>query len=97
MGKQVSIAQARQNLPALVHEVEKTGPLQLTRRGLPVAVLLSQKEFESLSLQGGRRRSLWEAVCHFRETADLTSDPVTGEEFAGLRQDSVPRDFTWLE
>lgn len=48
MGKDYSIAQAKQDLPAIVHEVERTGQARLTRRGRPVAVVLSMAEFERL-------------------------------------------------
>lgn len=41
MSKQCSITAARNSLTALVHQVEKGPPVELTRRGRPVAVLLS--------------------------------------------------------
>jgi len=43
--KRVSVAEARNNLPALIHEAER-GPIQIVRRGKPVAVLQSQVAFE---------------------------------------------------
>jgi prevent-host-death family protein len=50
MEKDYSIAQAKQDLPAIIHEVERTGRARLTRRGRPVAVVLSIAEFERLTL-----------------------------------------------
>jgi prevent-host-death family protein len=41
MTRQVSIAEAKNRLPAIVHQVEKGSGVQLTRYGKPVAVLLS--------------------------------------------------------
>jgi prevent-host-death family protein len=41
MKRRVSIAEAKQTLPALVHEVEKRGEVELTRRGKTVAYLVS--------------------------------------------------------
>ena len=93
MERQVSIAEARQHLPALVHEVETQGLLQLTRRGQPVAVLLSMQEYARL--QGTRRPDLWEAIAGFRETQDLEVDPVRDSDFEGLRDRSPMRDFEW--
>lgn len=48
MEKHYSIAKAKQDLPAIVHEVERTGRARITRRGRPVAVLLSLAEFERM-------------------------------------------------
>jgi prevent-host-death family protein len=41
MSKRYSIAEARNHLPAIVHDAERGKPIHLTRRGKPVAVLLS--------------------------------------------------------
>ncbi|MEW6569314.1 MAG: type II toxin-antitoxin system prevent-host-death family antitoxin, partial [Chloroflexota bacterium] len=41
MTKRYSIAEARQNLAAVVHELERRARIELTRRGKPVAVMLS--------------------------------------------------------
>jgi prevent-host-death family protein len=39
--KRVSIAEAKQTLPALVHEAERHGEVELTRRGRTVAFIVS--------------------------------------------------------
>jgi prevent-host-death family protein len=39
--KRVSIAEAKQGLPALVHEAELLGEIELTRRGKTVAYIVS--------------------------------------------------------
>lgn len=39
--KRVSIAEAKQTLPALVHEVERHGEIEITRRGKTVAYLVA--------------------------------------------------------
>ncbi len=46
--KRVSIAQAKQTLPALVHETEQRGEIELTRRGRTVAYLVSAERHASL-------------------------------------------------
>ena len=53
MEKDYSIAQARHDLPAIVHEVERNGRARITRRGRPVAVVLSIAEFERLTSKRG--------------------------------------------
>lgn len=49
MTKTYSIAQARQNLPAIVHEAERAGEVRITRRGQVVARLVAEHEFRRLS------------------------------------------------
>lgn len=60
MEKDYSIAQAKQDLPAIVHEVERSGRARLTRRGRPVAVVLSIAEFERLE-SAHRKQVEWSA------------------------------------
>lgn len=88
MLKDVSIAEARNRLPALVHAVEKGPPVRLTRRGKPVAMLVSFEEYERLRPQ---RRDLWRAIEEFRERTDL-SDLDVDEIFAGVRDRSPGRE-----
>jgi prevent-host-death family protein len=47
--KKYSIAEARQNLPAIVHEAERAGAIGITRRGHVVARLVSEHEFQRLT------------------------------------------------
>lgn len=58
MEKDYTIAQARHDLPAIVHEVERSGSARITRRGRPVAVVLSIAEFERL-LSARRKEPDW--------------------------------------
>lgn len=48
MGKSYSVADARAHLPDILEEVESGKDVQLTRRGRPVAVVLSLEKFEAL-------------------------------------------------
>ena len=57
MEKDYTIAEARRDLAAIVREVERTGRARITRRGRPVAVMLSIAEFERLS--STRREPDW--------------------------------------
>lgn len=53
MSKTYSIAQARQNLPAVVHEAERAGEVRITRRGEVVARLVAESEFQRLTRRKG--------------------------------------------
>ncbi len=48
MSRQYSIAEARSNLPTIVDQAEAGQEIELTRRGKPVAVVVSLREFERL-------------------------------------------------
>ncbi len=49
MEKKYSIAEARQHLPAIVHEAERAGGVRITRRGQVVARLVSEHEYQRLA------------------------------------------------
>ena len=57
MEKKYSIAEARQQLSAIVCEVERGGTVCITRRGQIVARLVSEHEFQRLARR--RRRIDW--------------------------------------
>ncbi len=48
MSRRYSIAEARSSLPAIVDQAAAGQAIELTRRGKPVAVVLSLSEFERL-------------------------------------------------
>jgi prevent-host-death family protein len=60
MNAAYSIAEAKNNLARLVHEAEQGHAVRLTRRGKPVAVLISTEQYERLS--GPRNRPEWRAA-----------------------------------
>lgn len=91
MGKQYSIAEARNRLPAMVHEVESGQAVQLTRRGKPVAVLLSIDAYSRLS---EARPDFWTGLQALRAGSDL-SDLDVDEVFAGVRDRSPGRAVKW--
>ncbi len=88
MHQQYSIAAARNKLPALVHDIEKGSPVELTRRGKPVAVLLSIGEYKRLRRD---KPDLWQAIRRFRQETDLAK--LDAEEvWADLRDRSPGRE-----
>jgi prevent-host-death family protein len=48
VARQYSIADARSNLADIVDQAEAGADVELTRRGLPVAVVISRRTFERL-------------------------------------------------
>ncbi len=88
MHRQYSIAAARNRLPALVHDIEKGPPVELTRRGKPVAVLLSIGEYKRLRRD---KPDLWQAILRFREETDL-AELDAEEVWTDLRDRSPGRE-----
>ena len=81
--KRVSVAEAKNKLPALLHEAE-TEPVEIVRRGKPVAVLLSRDRYDRLR---GKQEGVWAALERFRATHDLEALDA-GRAFDGLRDPS---------
>jgi antitoxin Phd len=92
MSKRYSIAEARHNLAAIVHEAERQSPVELTRRGEPVAVLLSLEEYQRLLAKGTR---FWDAYTAFRSSTDLAKLHIESSVFEDLRDASPGRDVDW--
>jgi prevent-host-death family protein len=91
MSKRVSIADARDNLPALVRSVEQGQPVELTRRGKLVAVLVSSQDYEKLT---NGPPDLWAAIQKFRSEHDLAE--LNAEEvFENLRDRTPGREVEW--
>jgi prevent-host-death family protein len=82
MSRRYSIAQARANLASIVDEVETGPPVEITRRGKPVAIVLSPTEYESLKMQ---RVSFADAFRAFREKFDPAELGVDTNFAAALR------------
>ena len=87
--KTVSIAEAKNKLPAIIRGVENGPVVQLTRYGKPVAFLISAKEYETLSWNRG---SLKTALMKFRSELKKSKIDITDSDFEGLRDPSSGRD-----
>jgi prevent-host-death family protein len=88
MSRRYSVAEARQHFTELLRRAERGRVLEITRRGQPVAVLVSAREYAKLSGEG---RSFRDAVETFRSQmgeADLLPEELLG----GLRDASPARD-----
>ncbi|CAA6814386.1 MAG: Unknown protein [uncultured Thiotrichaceae bacterium] len=88
-----SIADARSQLPKIIHTVEKGDITQLTRRGEPVAVLLSLREYEALILPG--KGSLLHAFNAYKALRQVTDDNLTNQEIDSWRSKETGRKLPW--
>lgn len=78
--KTVSIAQAKNSLTELLYEAEGGRPVQVTRRGKAVAVLLSEAEYERLLGSARTDFAAWSQAWRGRQGAGF--EGVTAEELA---------------
>ncbi len=92
MENQYSIAEAKNKLPSIIHSVEKGPLVKLTRRGRPVAVLLSIQEYERLSQ---KKKGFWLALKSFRKLAEGEDIEISNTDFKGLRDYSPGREVDW--
>jgi prevent-host-death family protein len=84
---QYTISEAKNKLPAIVHAVEKGPSVKLTRRGRPVAVLLSIKEYRALHRN---RAGFWDALKVFREENNEVW--ISDQEIEALRDRTPGRE-----
>ncbi|MDB5971597.1 MAG: Antitoxin [Hydrocarboniphaga sp.] len=76
--KTVSIAQAKDRLTELLYEAEDGRPVQVTRRGKAVAVLMSESEYERLLGSARPDFAAWSQGWRARQASGF--EGVTGEE-----------------
>ena len=77
-----SIAEARDHLSEVVRLAEDEGPVELTRRGRPVAVVVSRDEYLRLLAPVGEPFRFLE---RFRLDHDLDQCGLEPDDVAGLR------------
>ena len=86
--KKVTIAEAKQTLPALVHEAELRGEIELTRRGKPVAYLVSAERHARIPRRGFVE-SLNEWLASY--AGDLGDEPLELPRRQRARKVELPR------
>jgi len=88
MSQRYSIAEARIRLPSIIDQAEAGVEVELTRRGQPVAVLVSRREFERLR---GTRVHFGDAYKKFLETHSLREIGVEDDFAASTRDRATGR------
>ena len=75
MSHRYSIAEARTSLPSIVDQAEAGLTVELTRRGKPVAVVVSLREFERLRTDRARFGELYGAFLRPHALKDIGLEP----------------------
>jgi prevent-host-death family protein len=89
MSHRYSIAEARSQLPTIVDQAESGLEVELTRRGHPVAVVVSHREFERLR---GRRQHFGDAYRRFIAAHALEDIGVEADFARSIRDKTTGRD-----
>jgi prevent-host-death family protein len=90
--RSVSIAEARARLPGLVRDAEDGTPVEITRWGRPVAILVSATKYQQMA-RG--RPSFGSALDEFLKGLEMTEIGVERGEFEGLRDPGAGRRPRW--
>jgi prevent-host-death family protein len=88
MRRKYSIAEARASLPAIIDQAEAGQEIELTRRGKPVAAVVSVRELARLRGAGGSFASAYRS---FLEKHDLEEAGLDEDFAASLRDKGVGR------
>ena len=86
-----SIAEAQRNLPALIREAENGNEVELTRRGEPVAMLISYRAFRHLT---SIRRGFVAAYRDFTINIAISNLELNPDElFGDVREETEGREI----
>ena len=88
MTKSYSIAEARNRFTSILRDAETGPPIEITRHGQTVAVILSWQEYLRLSA----KKDFWDSYNSFREVFDLSELAIEPEAFDGVRDLSPGRE-----
>ena len=90
----VSIAEARNSLTRLIVAAENGQVVHITRRGKPVAVLVSEDAYERLE-SAGPNPDFWQAIEDWRAQAGFDWPELTSDEVDDWRDRRPSREFSW--
>jgi len=94
--KRVSVAEAKNNLPALLHEAAETGPIEIVRYDEPVAVIVAHDDFQRLRRGPRAPRGTWAAIAKWRrDHADILGELELGRHLKRSRDQKPPRGVDW--
>ena len=89
MLKRYTIAEARDHFTALIHKVEQDAAVELTRRGKPVAVIMSVQQYQQLQAE---KVGFWQAFDSFRSKFDLQQLDIQPDIFTKFRDRNEGRE-----
>ncbi len=87
----VSVAEARQHFARLIKRAQQGKAIEITRRGEPVAVLISAAKYSAIM---GERPSFVDATRQVRERLGVDALKIGDADFDGLRDQSPGRDVS---
>jgi len=93
---ETSIAEAKTQLTRLIHQVEQGEAVHITRRGKPVAVLLSEDEYARLR-QGQEQRNFGDLIAEMRSNPGFEPVDWSKEDVDSWRDRRPAREFEWPE
>ena len=88
MAQRYSVAEARSSLPAIIDQAAAGEAVELTRRGTPVAVVVSIRQYDGLR---GRRTGFADAYRRFLQTHALDAVGLDAGFAASLRAPGAGR------
>ena len=91
---EISVAEARNTLAQLIHRAESGEVVRISRRGKPVAVLVSKDEYERLEASVSKK-DFWQAVEDWRAQAGFDWQELTPDEVDGWRDQHPAPEFSW--
>ena len=89
--RKYSVAEARSSLPTIIDQAESGLGVELTRRGKPVAVVISLREFERLRAD---RPRFGDAYTDFLKAHSLKEIGVDDDYFAAGREKRSGREVS---
>jgi prevent-host-death family protein len=89
--KTKTIAEAKSNLSQLIHQLDTEDTIHLTRHGKPVAVILSEANYQKLI---NKNNSVFQAIMEWRDQMDGDYG-FTDTELKQLRAADSGRAFSW--
>lgn len=93
---ETSIADAKTHLTRFINEAERGEAVHITRRGKPVAVLLSEHEYARLR-EGRETRNFWDLIVEMRSDPKFQPVDWTKEDVDSWRDGRSARAFEWPE
>jgi antitoxin Phd len=94
MNRRVSVAEAKNKLPSIIHEVEEGSIVEITRYGKAVAMVIPEKDYKRMTEIG---QEFWVNLRKVRSLLSCEGVTIDEGDFRDLRDPSPGRAFVWPE